>query len=134
MVLLDEEPVAKHNEDDIYGSSFNENNTPTTTPTKGRKPRKLIDDDTKKMLLPMTPTAELLESDQIYLLDDQSFLWLYIGRSVSQELIEEIFSINPSYPYERSENISINGSTHMGERAIMIIDNFRIRNIFKPGL
>jgi hypothetical protein len=60
-----------------------------------------------------SPSFEHFESDQIYLLDDRSFVWIFVGRSVSQEVIEELFSFDDdNNDNNNSTNNRYNSQSH----------------------
>jgi hypothetical protein len=73
--------------------------------------------DKVKISHPINPSSENFESDQIYLLDDRSFLWLFVGRSVSPELLEEVFFLDKQRPHDRPDTLAFNSSTKLGRRA-----------------
>lgn len=50
---------------------------------------------TSKLLNTVAPTAEVFEGDQIYLLDDRSNFYMYVGRAVPAGAIEEIMLTTP---------------------------------------
>lgn len=71
--------------------------------------------DKLKVSQSLNPSSENFESDQIYVIDDRRTLWLYIGRSVPQDLLEELFVMTS--PYERSERVRVNVRSRLGRRA-----------------
>lgn len=87
-----------------------------------------------KTLATMNPSSECFESDQIYLLDDLSYFWLYVGRSISQEVLEDLFFIDPSYPVERSETMPLNTGTELGRQAIAFIETLRRSSPYKQEI
>lgn len=50
---------------------------------------------TAKLLNTVAPTAEVFEGDQIYLLDDRSAFYMYVGRAVPAGAIDEIMLTTP---------------------------------------
>lgn len=81
----------------------------------------LLDDDESvpyetdgqwRMKLPhsMPPTSEILDADGIYILDDGTICWLYIGRAVATELIEGLFNV---YNHDRPSHITLKAETHL---------------------
>lgn len=73
-------------------------------------------------------TSEIFDSDGIYLMDDGTFLWLYVGRDCQRAL--EIFGLSP---YEKPKNVVINPESYEGSRLLSIIQVIRDANLIKQG-
>lgn len=56
------------------------------------------------------------ESDQIYVVDDRSFLWMFIGRALPQDLLDELFVLSPHNPYERPDELVPRLDTSLGRK------------------
>lgn len=48
-----------------------------------------------KLPRPLSSTSELLDSDGMYILDDGRYVYLYIGRNVPGERLQQLFNIDP---------------------------------------
>jgi hypothetical protein len=54
----------------------------------------------------LSSTSELLDSEGMFLLDDGRYMYLYIGRNVPGERLQELFNIDPrARPEVKSELI-----------------------------
>ena len=127
-------PMEKTNKQFLFGSkgydspvkNSNDCNPPALN---GRKRKQLF-----QLLSSLNPSSEVFESDQIYLLDDRTNIWIYVGRSVPQATIEDVFNIDSGRPYERNEFTSINQTTHTGKRVLEFIDLLRNSSVYKQGI
>ena len=78
-------------------------------------------------------TSEVFESDQIYVLDDRSTIWFYIGRSVPQDLLEELFTLPSHSPYDRPEVIAVRETSPLGQKVATFMKLLMIDSPCKQG-
>jgi hypothetical protein len=74
------------------------------------------------------------ETDQLYVVDDRSILWVYVGRVMSQELLEEIFNLPAHAPFDRPNDVSIRTSTALGRRIKLFLDLLAADAPYKPEI
>jgi hypothetical protein len=74
------------------------------------------------------------DTDQLYVVDDRSVLWVYVGRAMSQELLEEIFNLPAHAPFERPNDVSIRTSTALGRRIKLFLDLLAADAPYKPEI
>jgi protein transport protein SEC24 len=75
-------------------------------------------------------SSEVFESDGVYLLDEGSTLYLYIGRNVSQSRIEEWFS---APAHSRPSHIKFRHSSDVACKMSDVVDILRSESINKQG-
>jgi protein transport protein SEC24 len=84
----------------------------------------------------MPVTAEVLRSDGIYLLDDGAYMFLYIGRNIPFESIEDWFGIE-AYALqngERPARISFNQQNAAADKIFMVVQALRDMSPFEQEL
>jgi len=87
-----------------------------------------------RLLSTMNPSAEMMESDQLYLLDDRSCLWLYVGRSVPQSVLEEVFELQLSAPFSRSDTTPLCNTSRIGRRINSFVELLRSTSPYKQEM
>lgn len=75
-------------------------------------------------------TSEVFESDGLYLLDDGSTLWLYVGRNVPQADIAEWFGL---YPSQRPSTVTFQPSSEAALKMATVIEVLKFYNPQKQG-
>lgn len=75
-------------------------------------------------------SSEVFESDGVYLLDEGSTLYLYIGRNVSQSRIEDWFSVAA---HNRPSHIKFRHSSDVACKMSEVVDILRSESINKQG-
>ena len=78
-------------------------------------------------------TAEVFESDGIYLMDDSMYLWLYIGRNVSASRLEELFGIRAN-TFEKPSIVQFCQDSDEACRMNAIVEALRYQSTHKQGL
>ena len=106
----------KHLKESNYGELFNE----------------FENFQTLKLPKSLPVTSEVFESDGIYLLDDGSSLWLYIGRNVTPDLLNEWFNL-PLNSFEKPNFISFNMNSSEGNLMNNIVSYLRQHNWNQQG-
>jgi len=95
----------------------------------------LIAQLSKKLIHVLCPTAEVFEADQMYLLDDRSTLYLYVGRNVPAALIDEIMDTSPGNGgLGRKESVTFRLDSELGRRIQLFCDLLRSTNNTKQDL
>lgn len=79
----------------------------------------------------LCPTAENLDSEGIYLMNDNDALWLYIGRTVPQVELEELFSV-PAHA--RPSSITFNSASPLAMKMEAILNFLRQKCPYKQQL
>lgn len=80
----------------------------------------------------LSVTSEVFESDGIYLLDDTTYLWLYIGRNVPSQDLEEWFGL-PANSYDRPRHVTFQRGSEYAMRMQAIVETLREQNSIKQG-
>ena len=83
------------------------------------------------MLNTLPVTSEVFDSDGIYMLDDGFYLYIYIGRGVSQSLLEELFAV-PAH--ERPQHLTLRQNSLLSNRISDLIEILRSSNHTKGQL
>jgi hypothetical protein len=88
-----------------------------------------------KLTSTMSKTSfEQFESEHVYVVDDRSTIWIYIGRGVSQDLLEELFVLSSSNPYHRPEIIALNEKSGFGRKTAHFLESLYMDSTtFLPG-
>eukprot|EP01038_Epipyxis_sp_PR26KG_P013994 gene13994-18767_t len=86
-----------------------------------------------KCLCSLTPSSEIFDSNEIYLLDDQTTLYLYVGRGVTQRQMEEVLDISPN-SYNRPQHIEFNNNSEIGNNITSFVELLRDNSTHKQEL
>lgn len=81
-------------------------------------------------------SSSVFEADQIYLVDDHSVcgvLYLYVGRAVPQDLLEELFLLPRHAPYDRPADLGLRPDSVLGRRLQALLDAVHADSVFVPG-
>jgi hypothetical protein len=88
-----------------------------------------------KLTMTLSPTSEVFESDQVYLLDDRSTLYLYVGRSVSPGEVEEMMETTPGASgLGRQSYVTLRSDTESGRHLLAIVQMLRVSCCNKQGM
>jgi len=99
------------------------------------------DNTTIKMPRTLANTSEIFESEGMYLMDDGSYIWLYISRGVSEEQLDDWFSCLDGIPFIQRRDkprpshmeLKIDTDEHVN-RINKIIEHIRDNSHTKPEL
>lgn len=89
-----------------------------------------------KAICTLCPSAEVFEADQIYLLDDRTYFYMYVGRGIPKGVLEELFVTTPGTGgLGRSNTVSFNTATsELSRRMAAFLDVLRSKGAHKQGL
>jgi hypothetical protein len=95
----------------------------------------------QRTLLTECASSEIFESDGVYLLDDRSSLWIYIGRSVSRQTLEDLFDPflsnnvgRGTFSNHRPSLASLNTASELGSRVNAFVGHLRSSSSYKQGI
>jgi hypothetical protein len=88
-----------------------------------------------KTLCTLCPSAEVFEGGQMYLLDDRSCMYLYVGRHVPRAIVDEIMLTTPGTGgLGRKDCVSFRTHTsELARRMAAFVELLRSRNAHKQG-
>jgi NurA-like 5'-3' nuclease len=88
-----------------------------------------------KSLCTISPSAEVFEGDQIYLLDDRTSLYMYVGRNIPRQVIDELMETTPGVGgLGKRESVSLRTDTsELARRMQAFINLLRSTNAHKQG-
>ena len=80
----------------------------------------------------LSPSSEVFESDKMYLVDDRSTLYLYIGRNVPKVIVDVFLNLS-SAPHGSSEAASFAVQNDMGRKLSLFVELLRASNPHNQG-
>jgi hypothetical protein len=88
-----------------------------------------------KSLCTVCPSAQVFEGDQIYLLDDRTSLYMYVGRNIPRQVIDDLMETTPGVGgLGKRESVSLRvDSSELARRMQAFINLLRSTNAHKQG-